>query len=115
MRLGIRAKSSHTPASTACAGSREGTTRPRPGPNDRRSTENPLPLPLPMRNDRRDPGNPGPFRPISGREHLPGAPRVRYDCLVISDLHLGSDVCQAALLREFLEWAVENTRELVIN
>jgi UDP-2,3-diacylglucosamine pyrophosphatase LpxH len=40
---------------------------------------------------------------------------MRYDCLVISDLHLGSDVCQAALLEEFLEWAVENTRVLVIN
>jgi UDP-2,3-diacylglucosamine pyrophosphatase LpxH len=39
----------------------------------------------------------------------------RYDCLVVSDLHLGSDVCQAALLEEFLEWAVENTHELVIN
>jgi UDP-2,3-diacylglucosamine pyrophosphatase LpxH len=39
----------------------------------------------------------------------------RYDCLIISDLHLGSDICQAALLEEFLEWAVENTRELVIN
>ena len=39
----------------------------------------------------------------------------RYDCLIISDLHLGSDVCQATLLEEFLEWAVENTRELVIN
>jgi UDP-2,3-diacylglucosamine pyrophosphatase LpxH len=39
----------------------------------------------------------------------------RYDCLIISDLHLGSGVCQAALLEEFLEWAVENTRELVIN
>jgi len=38
-----------------------------------------------------------------------------YDCLVISDLHLGSDVCQATLLQAFLEWAVENTRELVIN
>jgi UDP-2,3-diacylglucosamine pyrophosphatase LpxH len=38
-----------------------------------------------------------------------------YDCLVISDLHLGSDVCQARLLEEFLEWAVEQTRELVIN
>jgi UDP-2,3-diacylglucosamine pyrophosphatase LpxH len=42
------------------------------------------------------------------------APR-RYDCLVISDLHLGSDVCQAGLLEEFLEWACENTHELVIN
>jgi UDP-2,3-diacylglucosamine pyrophosphatase LpxH len=39
----------------------------------------------------------------------------RFDCLIISDLHLGSDVCQAGLLEEFLEWAVENTRELVIN
>jgi UDP-2,3-diacylglucosamine pyrophosphatase LpxH len=38
-----------------------------------------------------------------------------YDCLVISDLHLGSDMCQARLLEEFLEWAVGNTRELVIN
>ncbi|RUL88506.1 UDP-2,3-diacylglucosamine diphosphatase [Tautonia sociabilis] len=38
-----------------------------------------------------------------------------YDCLVISDLHLGSDVCQARLLEEFLEWAVRHTRELVIN
>jgi UDP-2,3-diacylglucosamine pyrophosphatase LpxH len=38
-----------------------------------------------------------------------------YDCLVISDLHLGSDMCQARLLEEFLEWAVLNTRELVIN
>jgi UDP-2,3-diacylglucosamine pyrophosphatase LpxH len=38
-----------------------------------------------------------------------------YDCLVISDLHLGSDVCQARLLEEFLEWSVYHTRELVIN
>ena len=38
-----------------------------------------------------------------------------YDCLIISDLHLGSDVCQAALLLQFLEWAVENTDELIIN
>ncbi len=37
------------------------------------------------------------------------------DCLVISDLHLGSDVCQARLLEEFLEWAVQHTRVLVIN
>lgn len=41
--------------------------------------------------------------------------RLAYDCLVISDLHLGSAVCQAKLLEEFLLWAVENTRELVIN
>ena len=40
---------------------------------------------------------------------------VPWDCLVISDLHLGSDVCQARLLEEFLEWAVSNARELVIN
>jgi UDP-2,3-diacylglucosamine pyrophosphatase LpxH len=39
----------------------------------------------------------------------------RYDCMVISDLHLGSDVCQARLLEEFLEWAVTRTRQLVIN
>ncbi|WP_165074713.1 UDP-2,3-diacylglucosamine diphosphatase [Paludisphaera rhizosphaerae] len=40
---------------------------------------------------------------------------MRYDCLIISDLHLGSEVCQASLLEDFLKWAVENTRELVIN
>ncbi|GAC1346592.1 MAG: hypothetical protein NVSMB14_09570 [Isosphaeraceae bacterium] len=40
---------------------------------------------------------------------------VPLDCLVISDLHLGSDVCQARLLEEFLEWAVVNSRVLVIN
>jgi UDP-2,3-diacylglucosamine pyrophosphatase LpxH len=38
-----------------------------------------------------------------------------YDCLVISDLHLGSDVCQAKLLEEFLIWAVEHCDQLVIN
>lgn len=38
-----------------------------------------------------------------------------YDCVVISDLHLGSEVCQARLLEEFLEWAVTATRVLVIN
>jgi UDP-2,3-diacylglucosamine pyrophosphatase LpxH len=38
-----------------------------------------------------------------------------YDCLVISDLHLGSAVCQAKLLEEFLEWAVTHTATLVIN
>lgn len=38
-----------------------------------------------------------------------------YDCLVISDLHLGSTVCQAKLLEEFLEWAVVHSHELVIN
>lgn len=45
----------------------------------------------------------------------PEAKDLPYDCLVISDLHLGSDVCQAQLLAEFLEWAVDRTRELVIN
>ncbi len=40
---------------------------------------------------------------------------VMYDCIVISDLHLGSVVCQAKLLEEFLIWAVEHCRELVIN
>lgn len=39
----------------------------------------------------------------------------RYDCLVISDLHLGSDVCQAWLLEDFLEWAAGHSRALVIN
>ena len=38
-----------------------------------------------------------------------------YDCIVISDLHLGSDVCQAKLLEEFLIWAVDRCQELVIN
>ncbi len=38
-----------------------------------------------------------------------------YDCLVISDLHLGSVMCQAKLLEEFLEWAAASTRVLVIN
>lgn len=38
-----------------------------------------------------------------------------YDCIVISDLHLGSDVCQAKLLEEFLIWAVNHCRILVIN
>ncbi len=44
-----------------------------------------------------------------------GPARPAYDCLVISDLHLGSEMCQARLLEGFLEWAVCNTRELVIN
>ncbi len=38
-----------------------------------------------------------------------------FDAIVISDLHLGSDVCQAKLLEEFLIWAVGHCRELVIN
>ncbi len=42
-------------------------------------------------------------------------PEVPYDCLIISDLHLGSRVCQAKMLEEFLEWAVQNCQVLVIN
>jgi len=38
-----------------------------------------------------------------------------FDCIVISDLHLGSEICQAGMLEEFLEWAVSNARMLVIN
>src|SRR5579863_10345867 len=46
----------------------------------------------------------------------PGAAEsTHYDCLVISDLHLGSDICQAKLLEEFLTWAVEHGDQLVIN
>jgi UDP-2,3-diacylglucosamine pyrophosphatase LpxH len=45
----------------------------------------------------------------------PQASEPEYDCLVISDLHLGSDVCQAKLLEEFLEWSAQNSRELIIN
>ena len=45
----------------------------------------------------------------------PGAEAPVYDCLVISDLHLGSAVCQARLLEEFLEWATRRARVLVIN
>jgi UDP-2,3-diacylglucosamine pyrophosphatase LpxH len=47
------------------------------------------------------------------RAELAGSPD--YDCIVISDLHLGSDVCQAKLLEEFLLWAVDRCRVLVIN
>lgn len=38
-----------------------------------------------------------------------------YDCIVISDIHLGCAVCQARLLEEFLNWAAAHSRELVIN
>src|SRR5216110_1701086 len=52
-------------------------------------------------------------------ETVPNTPpsddKTNYDCIVISDLHLGSDVCQAKLLEEFLIWAAEHCRELVIN
>jgi UDP-2,3-diacylglucosamine pyrophosphatase LpxH len=58
----------------------------------------------------------------TGADHMevtPGEPdqpdNPHYDCLVISDLHLGSEVCQAKLLEEFLEWAVEHCSVLVIN
>ncbi len=44
-----------------------------------------------------------------------GIDMTMYDCIVMSDLHLGSDVCQARLLEEFLNWAVDHCRELVIN
>lgn len=40
---------------------------------------------------------------------------VHYDCIVISDLHLGSAVCQAKLLEEFLIWAFDHCQTLVIN
>lgn len=43
------------------------------------------------------------------------AGQTQYDCIIISDLHLGSDVCQAKLLEEFLIWAVNHCRVLVIN
>lgn len=39
----------------------------------------------------------------------------RLDCVVFSDLHLGSDVCQARLIEEFLEWAADHSRMVVIN
>jgi UDP-2,3-diacylglucosamine pyrophosphatase LpxH len=42
-------------------------------------------------------------------------PARPFDCLIISDLHLGSDVCQAKLLEEFLEWAANSTHQLIIN
>ena len=42
-------------------------------------------------------------------------PSPSYDCIVISDLHLGSDMCQARLLEEFLTWAASRTKVLVIN
>lgn len=52
---------------------------------------------------------------MSETSAFPEPPDPIYDCIVISDLHLGSDVCQAKLLEEFLEWACANSRELVIN
>jgi UDP-2,3-diacylglucosamine pyrophosphatase LpxH len=38
-----------------------------------------------------------------------------YDAIIISDLHLGSAVCQAKLLEQFLEWACAHCAELIIN
>jgi len=46
---------------------------------------------------------------------IPPDRAVPYDCLVISDLHLGSPMCEAKHLESFLEWAARNARELVIN
>jgi UDP-2,3-diacylglucosamine pyrophosphatase LpxH len=37
------------------------------------------------------------------------------DCVVISDLHLGAEVCQAAELERFLDWVVDNSKALIIN
>src|SRR5580693_5369540 len=48
-------------------------------------------------------------------DQSPAPSEPEYDCIVISDLHLGSDVCQAKLLEEFLNWAVEHCKQLVIN
>ena len=57
-----------------------------------------------------------PFDDQDHRTTITGhGPELHYDCIVISDLHLGSDVCQAKLLEEFLLWAVEHCHELVIN
>ncbi len=50
---------------------------------------------------------------INNQAQLAHSPEI--DCIVISDLHLGSDVCQAKLLEEFLLWAVDRCRVLVIN
>lgn len=64
---------------------------------------------------------PGPFETMAEAAKLdsdappPPDRAVPYDCVVVSDLHLGSDMCQAKLLESFLEWAVRNSRELVIN
>ena len=44
---------------------------------------------------------------MNGRPTTEASPGdLPYDCVVISDLHLGSEVCQARLLEEFLEWVV---------
>ena len=43
----------------------------------------------------------------NGQRTTDNGPERLFDCIVISDLHLGSDVCQAKLLEEFLIWAVD--------
>ncbi len=58
---------------------------------------------------------PVPTDPTAAPLSTPPADQARYDCIIISDLHLGSDVCQAKLLEEFLIWAVNHCRTLVIN
>jgi UDP-2,3-diacylglucosamine pyrophosphatase LpxH len=57
------------------------------------------------------------MEPINMESPSQPSPKIspEYDCIVISDLHLGSDICQAKLLEEFLGWAVEHCKELVIN
>lgn len=40
---------------------------------------------------------------------------IVYDCIIISDLHLGSDICQAKILEDFLHWAVKHCNKLIIN
>jgi UDP-2,3-diacylglucosamine pyrophosphatase LpxH len=58
----------------------------------------------------------GETRPMADESPTVPAPAdPPYDCLVVSDLHLGSVMCQAKLLEEFLEWAAASTRVLVIN
>jgi UDP-2,3-diacylglucosamine pyrophosphatase LpxH len=37
------------------------------------------------------------------------------DCVIISDLHLGSEVCQAKELENFLEWVVRHCQMLIVN
>lgn len=38
-----------------------------------------------------------------------------FDALIISDLHLGSDVCQAKSLLNFLDYARKSTKKLILN
>jgi UDP-2,3-diacylglucosamine pyrophosphatase LpxH len=57
----------------------------------------------------------GPYPTLNQPTSPLDAPAPAYDCLVISDLHLGSDVCQARLLEDFLNWAADHAKVLVIN